>query len=113
MTDNRETKGHLNWGLWERRKARMTAEADARRSDYQEHYKGDKLYPGLQILAKSRLRKRNFFQKKMRSESKANTKFFSVKRSEANPFRLAIFRNKAKNFTCLEDFFIRRSKFSY
>ena len=40
MTDSRETKGHLNWGLWERRKARMTAEADARRSDYQEHYKG-------------------------------------------------------------------------
>lgn len=40
MTDMRETKGHLNWGLWERKKARMTAEADVRKSDYQSHFKG-------------------------------------------------------------------------
>ena len=46
-------------------------------------------------IAKAK-RKRNFFRKKMRSESEANTKFFSAKRSEANPLRFAIFRNKAK-----------------
>ncbi|CAG5109946.1 Oidioi.mRNA.OKI2018_I69.chr2.g4413.t1.cds [Oikopleura dioica] len=43
MTDMRETKGHLNWGLWERKKARMTAEEDVRKSDYQSHFKDWKL----------------------------------------------------------------------
>ena len=50
---------------------------------------------GQNPIAKAK-RKRIFFRIKKRSEAKANTEFFSAKRSEANSLRFAIFRNPAK-----------------
>ena len=67
---------------------------------------------GQKSIAKAK-RKRIFFLNKLRSESEAITWSFSAKRSAANSFRFAIFRNKAKKAKispCPEDVFI---KFSY
>ena len=66
----------------------------------------EELSPGVYIVKKNRLRKRNFFRVKKRSESEANAVRFSAKRSEANSLRFRNFRNKAKKSENFQVFYI-------